>query len=295
MVEGDKLRVVAHRGEDIREVTRSISINQGITGWVAKHGEPMLIPDVEKDDRYLRFLENTRSEVAVPIFKGNTVIGVLNIEHSQAGVFTKDHLNLAQSMAGLASVAMKLDRKVHNLNALYEMGQRLTAGLQLSEPEIIELIDEQASQLMDTRNMYIALYDARTDTVRFPMMRVNGEYQPVPPRSSGHGRTEWIIHTKEPLLIRTEVESKAWYAQPGHKEYIGESFASWIGVPMVAGEEVIGVIAAYHEEQEYLYDEDDLEILQLMANQAAIALKSARQLELMQSLAVDLSTGLLDA
>jgi GAF domain-containing protein len=158
----------------------------------------------------------------------------------------------------------------------------------------LALIDEQASAIMDTQNMYIALYNAQTDYVRFPLMRVNGESQEVTPRSGGHGRTEWIIENKEPIFISTKAESKAWYKESGREEYIGQAFASWIGVPMVAGEEVIGVIAAYHEEAEHLYSEDDLEILRLMADQAAIALKSAQQLDIMRSLAVDLSAGTLD-
>ena len=55
---------------------------------------------------------------------------------------------------------------------------------------------------------------------------------------------------------------------------------------MVVRDKVVGVIAAYHQDQDYVYDKHDLLILESMANQAAIALDNAslvRELEKAQS------------
>ena len=278
--------------------------DESFNGYVALTGKTYNCKDLSKTTHYYNWYGQFGSRLGTPMKYQDTIVGTLYVHSPRFDAFTDYHANLLESLAAQAAVAIensrsfeatnaKLVRKLKDLEALYQMGQFLTSGIQLSEPEIIALIDEQATHLMDTENMYIAMYDTATDTVRFPLMRVNGELQKVDPRSGGHGRTEWIIQNKEPIFISTKAESQAWYTQP-REEYIGQAFASWIGVPMVAGEEVIGVIAAYHEEQEYVYSEDDLEILRLMANQAAIALKSAQQLDLMRSLAVDLSAGILD-
>ena len=96
------------------------------------------------------------------------------------------------------------------------------------------------------------------------------------PRKAGKGRTEEIIRTKKSIFIPTRQESEKWYAQPGHEEYVGYALPSWVGVPMMIGDKVLGVIATYHPTQEYVYDREDLTILQTMANQAAIALDNAR-------------------
>ena len=62
------------------------------------------------------------------------------------------------------------------------------------------------------------------------------------PRKAGKGRTEEIIRTRESLFHPTLQESVDWYAKEGHKEYVGSFLPSYIGVPMISGEDVLGVI-----------------------------------------------------
>jgi GAF domain-containing protein len=132
--------------------------------------------------------------------------------------------------------------------------------------------------------------------VRFPLMFVDGKKTEVPARKAGSGRTETIIETKKPLFIATREESVAWYEKEGHKDYIDEPFASWMGVPMISGDKAIGVIATYHKTDDNIYDQDDLEVLQAIANQSAIALEVAHrvaELKGLQGLTNDLNAGLL--
>ena len=166
------------------------------------------------------------------------------------------------------------------LMALVEFGQTIASGIRLREDEVLELVYRQASRLMDTNNMYIALYDESTDIVRFELAFVDGRRVDVEkdkewqPRKAGRGRTEEIIRTKKPIFHATKAEAEAWYAQPEHKDYVGQILASWLGVPMRVGEKVLGVIAVYHPTRDYVYSGDDLEVLQVIANQAAIALEN---------------------
>ncbi len=174
------------------------------------------------------------------------------------------------------------ERQIARLNAVAEIGQRLMAYTGLSEQQVAELIYNEASRAMDTTNMYIALYDEATDTVRFVLAyrddrRVDVEKESGwQPRTGGQGRTEEIIRTRKPLLFRTRSESDAWYRRPGYREYIGQSFSSWIGAPMIVGDKVLGVIATYHPTLEHAYDEADLQVLSIIAGQAAVAVQNAR-------------------
>jgi signal transduction histidine kinase len=222
--------------------------------------------------------------LAVPMLMENQVLGVLvaeNYHTSQA--FGQTGVTLLSTIARQTAVAIdnarkgeRLGRKMNALKAVNNIGKKLNESIELSESDILNLIDEQVTGLMDTRNMYIALYDDEKDEVRFPLMRVNGVPHDVPPRRGGQGRTEWIIENREPVLIQTLEQSKKWYTQPGRTEYIGQPFASWIGVPMIARNRVIGVIAAYEDNREHVYDEDDLEVLQAIAGQAATVFENAR-------------------
>jgi GAF domain-containing protein len=216
------------------------------------------------------------------------------------------HRQLAEKNAQLDYL---LNRKIRDLHAVYEVSQRLTSAVRMSEQDVLQLIYEQASKLMKTENMYIALYDEVTENVRFPLMYSDGKAITVNARRAGKGRTEWIIKENERIIKarqkmdlahkpayiyifnHTRAESEAWYRAPNREEYIGEVFASWLGVPMIADDRVLGVIATYHRSEDYAYTEDDREVLELMASQAAIVLQNARMWETMQNLSEDLSVG----
>jgi transcriptional regulator with GAF, ATPase, and Fis domain len=203
------------------------------------------------------------NSAAIAIVEKTRLLGNLEMANEQ----------LRDTNAQLKNINDLLDRKNVNLNAVIDMGKELTASVDLNETQVLDLIYDKLDPLMETENMYIALYDHATDMVRFPLMFVDGKSTEVPTRKAGTGRTEYIIENKEPLFIDTREKSIAWYKQTGREEYIDEPFASWIGVPMISGNEVIGVIATYHTTDDYVYSQDDLDLLQAIANQSAIALE----------------------
>jgi GAF domain-containing protein len=225
-----------------------------------------------------------KSWLAVPMIIEDCVIGVLVAENRRKSrVFGENGLRVLSSVVRQIAQAIENARlvdqrehKIASLRALYEMGQQLNSEVRSEESKIIQLIYTQACKLMDTDNLYIALYDEATDTVRFPLMFVNGKLTQVPSRSGGQSRTEWIIHNRESILIETRAESAPWYKDHQGTDYLDGPFASWVGVPMIAGDKVLGVIATYHKTQDYIYTRDDQEILSLMANQAAVAIENAR-------------------
>lgn len=161
------------------------------------------------------------------------------------------------------------------LEAAREVGKRLTMEAQLSESEVLELIYEQASTIMDTRNMYIALYDKGKDEVSFGLVVENGRRVDVTrdpgwqPRKAGQGLTEWVIRTRQAQRPPDPEEAYRTFA----KHYVGKIPKSWMGVPLIIQDEVIGVIVLISDEQENAYTEYHQDVLQ---EYGAIAIHSAR-------------------
>ncbi len=113
LVEGDTVRLNAGvvRSPAIEPMTwdRPLRIGQeGIIGWVAATGRPLLVADVEADSRYLAIpeLPLTRSELAVPLLLGGQVLGVLNAESDRVGAFDQTDLETMQALAGQLSIAI---------------------------------------------------------------------------------------------------------------------------------------------------------------------------------------------
>lgn len=267
---------------------------KGRTEEIIRTGKPLF--HITKEEARQWYDEPGREEyigdplaswLGVPMMVGEKVIGVVATYHpTRDYVYGKDDLEILQSMANQAAVALDNAHMFYDINqrqeALVDFGREVTRGIRLSEGEILELIHDQASRLMDTENMYIALYDADTDTVRFGLAYVDGEQVDVEhaegyqPRQAGKGKTEEIIRTREPIFHGTKEEAEKWYEQPGREEYVGAALPSWLGVPMMVGDRVLGVIATYHPEREFVYSGEDLEILKAMADQAAVAIENAR-------------------
>jgi GAF domain-containing protein len=267
---------------------------------VVEGGEPLYRPDAQ-GDRLLsgpftverperpekRFVvrEGVLSSAAVPLKAAGETMGVMFINYRTWQDFTPDQRAIIELFANQAALAIynarvyrQLTRRVQGLAALNEIGQTLTTGIRLKQDEIMELIYEQAKKLTGTQDMYIALYDEETGLICFGLATEHGErvhYEPREADMQKRGKTEEVIFTRRPILHRTLAESEAWYGQPGHQEFIGRVSSSWLGVPMVAGDKVLGMIAMYDWEREYAYDEQDLQVVSSMASQTAIALDNA--------------------
>ena len=95
---------------------------EGVMGWVAATGEPLLVPDVLNDDRYVASpsARQTRSELAVPIMSRGQVIGILDAESDRVDGFDASDLTVLQALANQLAVAIENAR-------LYEQAQQLAA------------------------------------------------------------------------------------------------------------------------------------------------------------------------
>jgi signal transduction histidine kinase len=137
-------------------------------------------------------------------------------------------------------------------------------------------IYEQTSRIMDTVNFYIALHDAEAGTLSFPIYVEKRERKlGVPTRPFGTGLTEHVILSRRPLLLNGDVggQARALGLQPQ-----GRLARTWLGAPMIADGVAFGLIAIQDHEGTSHYDEHDLEVLTLIAGQAAAAVRNVRLL-----------------
>jgi len=274
---------------------------RGLIEYVVNAQEPVLV--AEEFDKWIRehdleyaMDKHLQSCLGVPMVVGGKCLGAIIVESPEKRAFDEGDLVVLLNAASQASICIEnnrlygdLSRRVKYLQALNEVGQTLTAGIRLRQDEILELIYEQAQKLTGAQDMYIALYDEETGMIRFGLATEHGErvhYEPRQADMEKRGKTEEVIFAGEPILHRTLAESRAWYGQPGHQEFIGRVSPSWLGVPMVVGERVLGMIAIYDWEREYAYDEQDLQVFSSMASQAAIALDNAQLYERARSEAI---------
>ena len=134
---------------------------KGITAWVVATGEPLLVPDVSQEPRFVFFSDarETRSELAVPLKSKTGVIGVLNVESDQLSAFDESDLKILESLANQAAIAIENAR-------LYEQARRLA---------VVEERQRLARELHDsvTQALYGVTLYAEATTRQLAAQRVD--------------------------------------------------------------------------------------------------------------------------
>src|SRR6202790_708954 len=126
MLYDDEQKVFRHRidvkhGHRVQGKLRS-SPSEGIVGAAATLREPVVVPDVTADHRYIMVNPETRSELAIPMIHKGKVIGVLDLESPQKNYFTADHVQTLSILAANLAVSLENAR-------LYEQVARDEARL----------------------------------------------------------------------------------------------------------------------------------------------------------------------
>ena len=108
-----------------REILDPIRVKPGtgIVGTVALTGKAELIADTRKDPRYIQDDQQRLSELAIPLFFRNEVIGVLDSEHSQERFFTQEHLHILTTVASMTAARVSqvlLEEQLRDANRYLE-------------------------------------------------------------------------------------------------------------------------------------------------------------------------------
>jgi class 3 adenylate cyclase len=117
--DAEELCIKAARGypSEIMAAGRIKIGHESIAGWVAANKAVLNVPDVARDPRYIQWVKETRSEMAVPMLVGDKVIGVLDAQSPEVNAFNEDDLRVLSSMAAQAAIAIERAR-------LYETTQQ---------------------------------------------------------------------------------------------------------------------------------------------------------------------------
>jgi sigma-B regulation protein RsbU (phosphoserine phosphatase) len=99
-------RIDVKHGQRVQGKMR-VAVTEGIVGAAATLREPVIVPDVTVDSRYLMVNPETRSELAIPMIHKGKVIGVLDLESPQINYFTPDHVQTLSILAANLAVSLE--------------------------------------------------------------------------------------------------------------------------------------------------------------------------------------------
>jgi signal transduction histidine kinase len=193
-----------------------------------------------------------------------------------------DHRELGSSTRlknQIQQLRLQLEQRERQLKALYEIGQTLAATLDIHE--IYQVIYRDiAQQMLGAAHLLIAMFDAETETLScgfFISDDVEVDPSEFPPLRLGTGAASDTVRTQQPRIVDLDAEYFSEQAR-GRATYIGEGGPnpkSALYIPMISNGQVIGLMQVQHYAAN-AFQETDLALLSILANQAAIAFENAQ-------------------
>jgi GAF domain-containing protein/two-component sensor histidine kinase len=258
---------------------------QGLTGTVAHTRQPLVVADIEAHGgmlfRDLQGAGGLTSFIGVPVVYQEEVVGVLSVMFAERRTFTPDEIELLAGMADQAAIALQnarlfdeRERRIRELQTINRIGQAVNATLEVDQ--LLEALHAGISEILDTSESFIALYDASSRRLTFPISLRDGrriQDDEVVVVDTDEGLVGSVIARRQALLLRTQAEVDTFStspALPGERR-----IASWLGVPIILGDNVFGMVSVQSYES-HRFDHDDLRFLETVASQAATALANAQ-------------------
>lgn len=274
-------------GDTWREQGFLVPIGQGIVGWVAALNEPILVPDVRLDSRYLvghPLLENTRSELAVPLTISGIVLGVLDVQSENVGSFDDEDLYTIKTLAAQIAIAIEdarlyaaQDEEKYYLNTLLQVAENLAATT--SREDSLETVVRITPLLVGVERCVLFTYDEgarafalgtaygfskeQQGILATAALNVNG----LGPRAFAD-----LVENRAPVVITEAADHELLGAE------LRQVFGSTplLLVPLLARGQFTGALAVDQGTRHRAFSSHEIQIIMGIANQAAVAIENAR-------------------
>jgi sigma-B regulation protein RsbU (phosphoserine phosphatase) len=251
-----------------------VPIGKGVVGQVALTRQPILLNDVAGVEFYTSANPDVRSELAVPLIAKNRLIGVMDLESTEAGYFKPEHQRVLTVTASRIAQAIenarlyaRVSRQAQTLEVLNEIAVELASILELGP--LLERVGQLLRRLIDYQMFTIMLLDETGETLitryawRFGYAHAPLRRIPVNSGLVGAAVREWR-YVNVPDVLK----------DPRYLP-MNEETRSELVVPLFYKGRIIGVLDLEHT-RTHFFTEDHERVLTTLAAQVAIAIENAR-------------------
>jgi GAF domain-containing protein len=296
---GDRLEIIGGRGfpnlEELLGASFDLTATDNPNREVIESRAPVILDDApavyEEFKREPHAQAGIRSWLGVPLLCGNQAIGMIALDRREPGFYTEKDARLALAFAAQAAIAIENARLFDAERQLYhETQQRLkelallfdtsaAVSSSLDVGKVVHTTAEQVTQALEVGGCSVSLWDRDRDVLvtlvdyalspDFGGIQPPGTIYPLP----NYPASRWVLTNRRSLAVRISDPEADPYEVAG---MIAKGIQSLLMVPMVARDEVIGLLELWEPGWERDYTPTEINLCQTLANQAAAALENAR-------------------
>ena len=277
----DFLEIQAAKGLPQNAAELKLRVGEGITGWVARVGQPARVGDVTCDPRYIMLQRGVRSELAVPLEVNGEVRGVLNVDSEIENAFSADDQELLEALALQASRVIhntwlyeQLRLKARLFEALANVSRIINSTLNLDDA--LQVVTAETCVLMRAKMCSLMMLDDSRDWLDLRASYGASEiYRSKPRLSVAESLLGVVARRKKPLQVaNVQVSSRYQNVEVARRE----GLVSLLSVPLLFAGEAIGTLSVYTA-LPYNFSNEEIRILSALAELSAIAIEKARLYE----------------
>ncbi len=260
-----------------------LKIGEGITGWVAKERQTVVIPEnAYKDPRFKVFSmlpeDRYKCFVGIPILLNDDVVGVINFQHKSKKKYAKSTLTTLETIAKMVSGLIRNawlyeEMRVKNLHleSILTLSKRLISSSSLDE--ILDLVVNILSDVMSSPICSVMLINEKKRVLEIKAAKsLIEDYREKPPIRVGEGITGKVVEEKKMAIVKNVLEEPDFKMKDIAEK---QGLRSMISMPMIVRSKAVGAINVYSKEEKD-FSEDEISWLEVIANQSAIAIENAR-------------------
>ncbi len=263
-----------------------IPVGQGITGRVIQKRASMCIRDYRKEKRDKTVLfgkGDARSILAVPMFAGAWITGVISVQSYRPGLYSQEDQALLEMLAAYASAAIEnarlygqAQRRLRELESLGQASQALTRSLEIQP--LMENILAAARRAIPAAEKGTIMLREANDELRVRAMTGYQDGRLLKLAfTPGTGFVMQVFEEQQPVCI-DDVHANYRVPYANEIEEVN-TVQSAISAPLTVKGEKIGVISLDNASRKSAFTNDDLQLLVSFASSAAVAIQNSRLYE----------------
>jgi len=302
----DEINIPYFLNNGKRIYDEKIRYGEGLTSHILKTKKPLVInQDYMEKSHELgvkpfssgKVSAYPKSWIGVPIIINGQAIGVIGASDNEIEyAFHKAELNLLTTVATNIGIALQkaqlyeaaqkeirerqraeeeLARRLQGISLVNEVSRAASSKLDLAN--LVNFVGKKLEEVFLAKSVFVALLNKETEHIEVPYWTIELKSVSAAPLPLGQGLTSIVLSSRKPLLINENFEARSkelgavlkFTNQYGYPK-------TWLGVPMIYGDNVIGVISIQDYDKENAYSDFEINLLSTIATNIAISVENAR-------------------